>query len=299
MNENTVNDTHHEAGLVDLPHEFADLEAGGEVTTLGPPRAVPGRKVGRLSPEEYFVRTRRPARHADGFDEHAWLTTHPIGRVEKKGVRLGHQWYWCEDLMELISGPSGATRKTLYMRYDRALAARGVLREIIIVEQDPQGRFREICRCQSLEEAMRGVDLHHFVAMRHQYLRQMTATRSLLEHEYVRLEAGTDTVEALVNDELARRRRPKHNRDARVATPVFGPAKDQAPPSEDERRRMRDHQLAAFLGVDEVDGGAEADATSSDLTHGPLGSPANPDAASLQELLGGRTRFTADDEDDD
>jgi hypothetical protein len=261
--------------------------------------------VGKLSPLEFHLRTQHPRPHRSGnFDESTWLTLEPIRRVDKQGIRLLGDWYWSEDLESLTTGRSGVPRKSLYIRYDRALAARGVLQEIIVVEEDPQGRFHERCRCSIKGEALGELDRPTFLARRRDYVREMVAARGMLQHEYLRIERGTEVLEAQINDELARKRRQKNRKNPPVvASPIYGLRKDEQREDE-ETRRLREEAYLHFLKAQAAPPppSVEADpnllrptAGAGDQTGDANRANANPSTT----LLGGRSGFAADDDNDE
>lgn len=216
----------------------------GPATLSEDPNLVPGQSRKHLAPVYYHMLTAEPRDDVDVSDEALWLKEEPLDYIDKQGIRLANQWFFSLRLQEFVSGPKGTPRRNLYIQYNRALLARGVLKEIRVVEKDPQGRTHELFRCRRREEVLDELDVASAIRERNAYVRDLLAKRAIAEDEYLLIQEGTEIFNQRVAEHLARERLRRNDRpEPMPARPIFDEdeAEDQERESKKEyRRRLAD-----------------------------------------------------------
>lgn len=187
---------------------------------LREPSRLPGQVRKRFSPEQFFALSRVRRTDVDASDEGLWLTQEPCPLINPEGIRVDGELYWDPMLQPLVDVGSAARGRTFVIRYNRALFARGVLDEVIILEQDAAGGYTERCRCRPRHMASQ-VDLNRVLLERERLKRQLLAKVANAHEVRITLEQGTEALKEL-RDEQARQariqRRTKHA--PRAAAPI-------------------------------------------------------------------------------
>lgn len=200
------------------PSTMAQIAAAAE-GLFEHPNMVPGHPARHLSPREMVEATREP-RHDQTQDELLWLTETPLVAIDKNGIDLLKKTFTGLDMLPLTTGPKGRLRRDLVLRYNRAELARGVLKELVVLERDRHGVYTELGRATRTEVFRQDTDYSVVLRERAAYIEELVNKVKLDSESYVRIEAGTQSVEELVGAIHARerfQRRVRHK--AIVASP--------------------------------------------------------------------------------
>jgi hypothetical protein len=183
---------------------------------------MPGRRLEPFAPERYYATFRCDPGDGGEVDEDLFLTEENLPRVEGRGIRLGNRWYWddSEQLARLITGPAGAPKRTLRIRYDRALLAAGVLEEVFVVEVVDGGRRVPRVRCRLRDRVLEEVNPMEHLKWRREYERRLRNDRRLGQEALLALQAGSEAV-ARLHEETAAQRRKRSTKQRGPATPVI------------------------------------------------------------------------------
>lgn len=229
------------------------LESGADCPMLQPVRKAPGVAAVTFSPNEFFELTHAPRLDLDPEDDDLFLTEEPVKTVHKNGIALGDEIYFHPALLPFVSGPKGAPRPNLVVRYDRALFARGVLDEIRVLEQT-QGGYTEICRCRLRSAALGDIDPDAFLRERHVRERQLTAKVRGARGELLTLERGRQVAADLRAQRAERVRWQKAQKWApRVAEPI---TRDSHDAEQDQLQRDLIERVGERVGSTRTDEGA-------------------------------------------
>jgi len=94
-----------------------------------------------LSPLQFIAFTQEPRADLDGLSiDDFGLTEERCTRVDKRGVEVFTHFYWSGELLPYVTGDRQSPQRDMYIRYDRALAARGVLKTVEFLVRDEQGK---------------------------------------------------------------------------------------------------------------------------------------------------------------
>jgi hypothetical protein len=179
---------------------------------------TPGRS---LSPKEMIAATHEP-RADQTQDPLLWLTETPLVAVDKDGIDLLRRTYTGLDMMPLTTGRKGQPRRDLVMRYNRAELARGVLKEIVVLQRDSQGVYEELGCAVRSDVFRQDTDYSVVLRERAKYVEEAMKKVTLHREDYVRLERGTDALEDLVSAVQARKRFQRRSRpEPVVCSPRF------------------------------------------------------------------------------
>lgn len=217
------------------------------------PNMVPERPGRRLSPREMVAATHEP-RAGQTQDSLLWMTETPLNAIDKDGIDLLRRTFTGLDLLPLTTGPKNRLRRDLVMRYNRAELARGILKEIVVLERDSQGVYHELGRAQRSDVFRQDVDFSVVLRERARYIDELLEKVHLDQEAFVRLEAGTSSLEDLVGaiqarERFQRRARPK----AIVSTPRWDSTKSARPEADaDYEAMMANRPEAAERSADAV-----------------------------------------------
>jgi hypothetical protein len=229
------------------------------------PNMVPGHPPRHLSPRGMVEATREP-RHDQTQDELLWLTETPLVAIDKDGIDLLRKVFTGLDLLPLTTGPKTRLRRDLVLRYNRAELARGVLKEIVVLERDAQGVYTELGRATRSEVFRQDTDYSVVLRERAAYIEDLVSKVKLDAESYVRIERGTQSVEELVGAIHARerfQRRARHKpivaspRWERNGLTVEGEA-DYVKMMDDRPAAAEPEPVPAELRLADVIGGAAA-----------------------------------------
>jgi hypothetical protein len=185
------------------------------------PNMVPGVPARGLSPREMIEATYEP-RFDQTQDPHLFMIEEPLNAIGKKGVTLLRKKFTGLDLLPLTTGSKDRLRRDLVIRYNRAQLARGVLKEIVILERDPQGVYNELARATRSDLLNQELDNSVFLRERAHYVAQLVENVRLDAEQLLRIETGTAAVEDLVGAIRARERFQRRNHpDPVVSKPRF------------------------------------------------------------------------------
>lgn len=189
--------------------DAADVSGAEEVAHLPPmlrePTRLPGQARRQFSPEQFYALSRVVRTDVSATDDALWLTQETCPTINPEGILFEGVLYWDLALQGLVDVGTAAPKRSFVIRYNRALFARGVLDEIVILEQDAAGGYRERCRCRPRDEVPE-IDLNQVIAERERLIRVLTAKKARSHELQITLEKGTKALEEL-RDEQARQRR--------------------------------------------------------------------------------------------
>jgi hypothetical protein len=195
------------------------------------PNMVAGHAARHLSPREMIEATREP-RHDQTQDELLWLTETPLVAIDKDGIDLLRKTFTGLDMLVLTTGPKGRLRRDLVLRYNRAELARGILKQLVVLERDSNGVYSELGRATRSDVFRQDTDYSVVLRERAAYIQELTSKVKLDAESYMRIESGTRSVEDLVGAIHARER---FQRRARQKPIVASPRWERnGPPAEAE-----------------------------------------------------------------
>jgi hypothetical protein len=179
--------------------------------------------VGRtLTPLEFFDMTFEARTGADDLGDDFGLFEEPCLTVGKDGVEIHKQKFWHPDLGEYTTGTKKVQQRFLVLRYDQALAARGVLEEVHLLEKDDQGRYDHlmVLTPNNRPEPQWSRDL-----LAHQINARMAALvkkRDGRQDSYTRIVGGLERQEQFAERRFAQERNQRNIRPAPTpAAPIY------------------------------------------------------------------------------
>lgn len=211
----------HEDDQIDEPEDAQALEGSREadqgedisdVPMLQEPRRLVGERDAQFTPAAFYALTRHQRRDIDPHDGGFFLVEESIDRIGKRGIPLGGEYYWSPELQEHVTGSSDVPTPNYFIRYDRALYARGTLDEVLLYREEPGGGRSLICRCTPREQAMEELDHEEFLHRRNQFFKDLQTKGALAEHEFNMLQIGETKYEELLDQQAARRRSARNHR---------------------------------------------------------------------------------------
>lgn len=166
-----------------------------------------------------------------GDDPALWLTEEKVDVVHREGILLLKQYFYDEKLDRYVTGKTKPhQRPNLVVRYNRALLARQVLDEVIVYLQEPNGRYREICRPRGREKALAEVDVNLALAYQEKYRTVLAKKRKKAQEAYLNQESGAEAVARLQEQGHARAERQKRSRPEPIAAAPIEHARDPVHP---------------------------------------------------------------------
>lgn len=165
-----------------------------------------------LSPLEFFAMTHERRADLDGAGDGFGLIQEPVGTIDKKGVRLLNRYFWHPLLQGYTTGDKRYPQRNMHLRYDRARAAREILEEIQLFEEDEQGARRFVVTCTDDSVSLPGMSAEEAMAARAAFMRAQAAMRTEEEKAYMTIQGGGQLVEELLRETAARRKRQSRTR---------------------------------------------------------------------------------------
>lgn len=207
--------------------ELEEIAAGAEIL-FEQPNMAPGVPVRGLSPREMIAATHEP-REDQTQDPLLFMVEVPLNAIGKDGVQLLRKQYTGLDMLPLTTGPKHRLRRDLIMRYNRAELARGVLKEIVVLERDAQGVYTELGRATRSDIFRQDTDYSVVLRERAHYVQRLVESVGLDTEQFHRVESGTTALEELASAIHARERFQRRSRQkAIVARPRWD---SEAPPN--------------------------------------------------------------------
>lgn len=201
---------------------LSEADAFADVPMFREPGHVSGQPGEQFSPAGLYALTRVERTDVDPRDEDLWMTEEPLRTVHKGVFMLFRQRFAHDRLAPYSTGPKGRPRADLVVRYNRALLARGVLEEVKVLQRMDGGEYQEICRARPEAEYIGRADWADVIRVRNARFRDLVGKRAMREQEYIALESGTEALERLVDEQLARERLRRRTRpEAIVASPIY------------------------------------------------------------------------------
>ena len=240
-----------------------------------------------LSPSEYFALTDQSQ---DGtFLGDDWgLTEKPIKTVTKKGFHLHGTIYTAKELIEYTTGDKRGPRPELVARYNRALAARGALETVKVLEKKSTGVYRPICTAYSRDRLMEGTtSWDEFLAYRRAFVEALKSRRGISRRDFLILEDQEQDLKAAWDEQQAyARKRPDDEREV-SAKPIYDGEDPGTDGSTDEiGRQLQERRRETNDEPDTRRGGAGRSGSStpgSDEKRPGLGEALDRSAESLED----------------
>ena len=157
------------------------------------PDNFPGASTCRLSPREAWEFA-EPCGPYGSLSGSFGLVEEPVKTITKRGIRLYGRFYIHEYLLPWTTGES-EDQPGLFLRYDRSLAARGVLREVELLREHPDGSRRVVAVCVRDVDFAERCSFHEFHELRREALNRVIKDQEKLERIYLNLELHEDAVE--------------------------------------------------------------------------------------------------------
>lgn len=196
------------------------------------PDRIPGEREQTLSPMDALALPsygREPVMASADFG----LTQRKITKIRKGGIELHGRSYSHERLIEYTADSDDEPLRELVLRYDRARAARGTLKEVSVYEVLPGGEYHLVCIARPRSELRDPIRRAQFLEYRRQYVRSLKALVGASEHEFLTLKGQETKIRASGDEWLAANRRKQSSRSDREpsAQPISA-----APRSEDDKQ---------------------------------------------------------------
>ena len=243
------------------------LENMQDVPMLRPPMRLRGVAPALLSPLEHYAITRNTECESIQLSQDWGLTEEPITTVSAEGIEVNGLMYFHPALGDYVTGRKEVPQRDLRIRFDKALAARGVLEVIHLFEFTVEQRFRLIADCEERTHALKKIDPEQFMREREQKLKVFKAMRKNREEEYLRSEQVGDYVEQLISEQLERVKLGHRQKEPIPLAPVKGTSDQDRPKKEREER-----EAAAALyeaGVTQNDDAGRTPSPEDDSTEPP------------------------------
>lgn len=257
---------------------------------LDEPDRVPGQSAQVLSPVDFFAlsdHSQDPSLLGDDWG----LATREIDTIAKGGFQFYNIEWFAKELIPFTTGDKTGARPTFVARYDAALAARGVLREMKVLRKLSSGVFRPFCIAVPrhklrFDQATR----EEFIAYRNEFLRVLKAKRGFNQREVQLLENQEAELRSLWDAQDAHAdRRPTGDREV-SAQPVFG--SDDSDDGTTENPMARALQIVSETNEAapaESEGGVEPSKSSTPVS-------GQEQRRDLGTALGGTEGFATEDE---
>lgn len=197
-----------------------------------------------LSPLQFLAFTQEPRADLDGLSiEDFGLIEERCTRVDKRGVEVFTHFYTSGELLAYVTGDRQSPQRDMYIRYDRALAARGVLKTLEFVVKDEQGKVIDRILLHRRGSPAVEASRDDIMRSRNAFVNALLKTRSNKEVGYMRLLGdGVSLADKLIADGEARRRFQKNNPPPPMpATPIVD--------GEDREAKARENALQAALAA--------------------------------------------------
>lgn len=196
-----------------------DFEGGDvldQVAMLQEPRHLDGQRREQFSPDQFYAVSRVVRTDVDGFDDGLWLTEEPCPKITSDGVQFHATVYFHPSLDVLVDVGAAAPQRNFVVRYNRAHLARGVLKEIVILEKDALGGYVERCRCHPKDEFTQ-IDFNRLIAQRERLKKVLLAKVAHAQGMRITLEHGDRALEELRNEQARQVRLQRKARRVPIA----------------------------------------------------------------------------------
>lgn len=200
-------------------------EAEDEVVVpmLDEPTHLPGTPRHSFSPLAFFALSRVDRSEVNVEDVDLWLHEEACPKISDSGLVLHGQKFEHPDLQMLVDGLPSLARNAMVVRYDRALLARGVLREVTVCVLDESGHVSTRVHCRPRGAPLSEVDLIRVRRERERLKRVLHAKVSAGHRKVISFQHGDAAMEQLQRAQAARLRRQGRQHPAPVvAAPIVG-----------------------------------------------------------------------------
>lgn len=216
------------------------------IPMLEAPDRIPGQPDQVLSPNDYRALTDKSLDSSMLGD--AWgLTEEPIETVHKSGFRILAGEYMAAELISYTTGNKRGPRPQLFARYDRALAARGVLREVKVFEVTDGGAYHEVCIAIPREHFKHDLGIRaEFLTYRAEYIKVLEAVRGSSQRQLLALEEQSPAIARFFEEHAAHSSRHLKVHREVSAQPVWSDAEeDENPGKESQSKRAAKNKKKA------------------------------------------------------
>lgn len=214
------------------------------------PNLVPGVSARGLSPREMVAATHEP-REDQTQDPGLFTVETPLIAIGKDGIQLLRKQYTGLDMLPLTTGPKNRLRRDLVMRYNRAELARGILREIVVLERDAQGVYTELGRATRSDVFRQDTDYSVVLRERAGYVQRLFESVKLDTEQFHRIESGSAALEELVSAIHARERLQRKSRQkAIVSTARWDSGTRSSPEADADYEAMRANRPEAVPDIE-------------------------------------------------
>lgn len=284
-------------------HDGEEDEAS--VPMLQEPRGAAIGPRGTLSPLAFYALTQQERSDLSGLGDDFGLVEEKCDTISKNGVQLLSRWYTHPEIAAYTTGDKKGPQRKMVIRYDRALAARGVLEEIQLLAVDDHGRYTPLLQLLPHERVKERWSSDDLVRRRNALLNALLRKRSDAEQAYAAIQRGEEMVDRLIDDTIARERLQRKHREApRPAAPIVDGEEPGGNEGELGSALEQRDALVPTQGAGTVTQPDEGDATNMGLANTLNGAPQatssvnsdddpNPEAgqSALGEALGGTIGF--------
>jgi hypothetical protein len=198
-------------------HEQLEEIAAGAEILFEDPNMVPGISARGLSPREMVAATHEP-REVQTQDPGLFMVETPLNAIGKDGIQFLRKQFTGLDLLPITTGPKNRLRRDLVMRYNRAELARGVLKEIVVLERDAQGVYTELGRATRSDVFRQDTDYSVVLRERAQYIQHLLESVKMDTEQFHRIESGTEALEELARAIQARQRIQRKTRQKPIVS---------------------------------------------------------------------------------
>jgi len=151
------------------------------------PTTFPGASTRMLCPDQLWEWA-EPCGPVASVPKHFGLTEDPVTSIQKSGIRLCGHDFTSPDLMPWTTG-GDEVPDNLYVRYDRALATRGALREVELILEHPDGVREVVAVCRRDQEVADRSSVAEFRYLFGRLVRDLSDELDRKERAYRELEA--------------------------------------------------------------------------------------------------------------
>jgi hypothetical protein len=205
---------------------------------------------------EYMERLPSYSRDPSLLGEDWGLTEEEIDTIGKDGLQLFGRSYVHPELVPYTTGNKSGPRPKLVVRYDRALAARGILGKVKVLEVIEGGKYKPICEAVPREQYTDPASRAEFFAFRREYVRVLKAKRKLAESNLLALLQHERELQKFFDSQRARSRRKPAVERSVSALPITlddPPQEGHRLGEELQRARARNHSPGCRPGTPKKD----------------------------------------------
>lgn len=277
-----------------MTNQDNDTNEARSVPMLDAPDRIPREPCQALTPIDYFALTDH-SQDASLLGDDWGLAETEIETIDKDGFELYGTTWNAKELVPFTTGDEKAARPTaarptFVARYDAALAARGVLREVKILRKLSTGEYKPFCIAEPTHKLKTSVaSREEFLAYRDAFLNLQKSKRGFNLREAQLLENREAELRALWDEQDAHASRPTRGDREVSAQPIFGFDQSSSGPDNRMARALHDVAQENESSPDQGEGGVEPSSSSTSAN-------AQENRRDLGTALGGTEGFATEDE---